>query len=316
MPDCSVILINYNTSELTHAAVASILQHTVKYSFEIIVVDNGSKKDDFLNLRSKLNELRSHNIKLVRSRINTGFGTGNMLGVQEASGDYYAFVNSDILLEKDCIGIMIDFLKENKNTGLVGGLAVDENGKEYKKFLFSLGLRKEILSEGFLNFINPKKYPSRRAKVEAPMKVDAAPGSFLVCRAADFDEIGGFDINLFLYYEEKDLAYRLKKFLKKDVYILPEARYIHLKGKSSKVSFLVKKELRLSQFYTIKKNLGLFKYLVFFSFNSLKYLLKSPFNSRNRKYLMLAMKGMSLTDSLRHQQKIQPYINPEIEHEH
>ncbi len=316
MPDCSVILINYNTYELTCAAVESILRHTQKFSSEIIVVDNGSKKDDFLALKAKLNQLQKNKIKLVRSRINTGFGTGNMLGVQEASGKYYAFVNSDILLEKDCIGIMLSFLKENENTGMVGGLAVDENGREYKKFLYGLSLRKELLSEGFLNFINSKKYPSRRAKIEKPMKVDAAPGSFLVCKAEDFDEIGGFDINLFLYYEEKDLAFRLKKQLKKDIYILPEARYIHLKGKSSKVSFLVKKELRLSQFYAIKKNLSYFKYLLFFSFNFLKYLVKSPFNSRNRKYLMLAVRGMSLTDSLRHQQKIQPYINPEVEYEH
>ena len=103
MIDVSCIIINYNTSNFTYEAVKSILdKNNDEISIEINVVDNASKKEDFLALKSSLNTLNNNKVKLIRSNINTGFGGGNMLGVDNSSPcKYYAFINNDTLQVSD-----------------------------------------------------------------------------------------------------------------------------------------------------------------------------------------------------------------------
>lgn len=303
MTTCSVIIINYNTAALTIQAARSVQQFSLKFSTELIIIDNASEEKDFLELKNGLRNLDPE-IRLVRSRFNSGFGGGNMLGVQLASGDYYAFLNSDALLQEDSIAILIDFLESHPRVAIAGARAVDQNGKAYKAFDHRLSLTKELLGDQFLTLINSKKYPSRKNGLNKPTRVGAVPGSFFICRGKDFDQVGGFDTNLFLYYEEKDLAYRMEKDLNKTIYSLPQTTYIHLKGKSTPPSLLIKKELRISQFYSIRKNLGVLAYLVFYLWNLLKFALKAPLSSKNRKYFQLLLRGVSLAESLKHQQKI------------
>ena len=300
----SVIIINYNTAHLTVQAVNSVWKYSNPATTEIIVVDNASSQEDYLELQETLPE--KPNTFLFRSRINLGFGGGNMYGVQRARGSYYAFLNSDALLVEDSLKVMETFLDQHPQVSIVGARAVDEQNKPYKGFDHSLGLRRELFGDGFLQLLNSRKFPSRRTNFKVPTKVGSVPGSFLFCRAMDFNQVGGFDTNLFLYYEEKDLSYRIMKELGKVAYLLPETQYIHLKGRSTPPSYPIMKELRLSQFYVIRKNLGTFKYLTFYSFSFLKYLFKAPFSAKNRKYLGLLLRGASLAESLKHQQTLQP----------
>lgn len=300
----SVIIINYHTAHLTEQAVNSVWSHANPATTEVIVVDNGSSEEDFHRLHLALHE--KPNTFLLRSRINLGFGGGNMYGVQKARGVYYAFLNSDAMLVEDSFKVMTSFLEQHPEVSIVGATAVDEQNQAYKGFDYSLSLRSELLGNGFLQLLNSRKFPSRWTRFQRPTKVGSVPGSFLFCRAKDFNQVGGFDTNLFLYYEEKDLSYRIMNELGKASYLLPQTSYIHLKGKSTPPSYPFKKELRISQFYTIRKNLGTFKYLIFYCFCFFKYLLKAPFSSKNRKYLGLVFRGASLAESLKHKQSIQP----------
>lgn len=305
MVTCSVIIINYNTADLTLRSVQSVLDHTTS-SNEIIVVDNASELTDFKTLEKGICAISESNIKLIRSRINTGFGGGNMAGVQHAKGDYYIFLNSDAFLQEDSIRVMIDFLENNPSAGITGARSIDENGNVYKSFDHKLNLGKEIFGDKLMSLLFPNKHPSRKKQFKTATKVGGVPGSFFACRARDFDQLGGFDTNLFLYYEEKDLAYRMEKILGQYSYTLPDTTYIHLKGKSTSPSFRMKKELKISQFYCIRKNLGLGSYFLFFTANLLKFTFKAPFSNKNRKYLLFLLGGASLTGSLKHQQKIYP----------
>lgn len=301
----SVIIINYNTAQLTLNAIDSIEKHLSPIeNFEIIIVDNASKTEDFSSLKNGLPKFQKAKIQLVRSRINVGFGAGNMIGVQAASGEFYAFMNSDVLLTEDSISKMVNFLKETPDACMAGCQAVDEFGKKYKAFDYKLSLASELLSHSLLHKLNPKKFPSRMSVATKPMKVGAVPGSLFVSRAEDFDAVGGFDTNVFLYFEEKDLAYRMQKKLKKNIYSLPDTTYIHLKGKSTGASQIIRNELKISQFYVIHKNLGAFRYFIFFLWNFLIFLLKSPFNKKNRNYLLLLLRGISVSKSMKHNQKI------------
>ncbi len=137
-----------------------------------------------------------------------------------------------------------------------------------------------------------------------PAKVGAVPGSLFCCVAKDFDEVGGFDTNLFLYFEEKDLAYRITEKLKKDIYSLPYTNYIHLKGKSTGTSQIIRNEMKIAQFYVIHKNLNSFSYLLFYFYQFIIFLIKSPFSKKNRAYLILLLQGVSVAKSIKHIQKI------------
>ena len=307
MKKCSVIIINFNTAELTLQAVHSVIEFTSNSTFEIIVVDNASHTNDFLRLKEKIAEWNDKRIHLFRSRVNLGFGGGNMQGVQHAEGQYYVFLNSDAYLQEDSISTMTAFLEKNSRVSMVGGRSVDQTGKPYKAFDHRLSLRKELFGDSILHLLNPRKYPSRKKQLSEPTRVGAVPGSFFVCRASDFDQVGGFDTNIFLYYEEKDLAFRIEKELGKEIYSLPQVNYVHLKGKSTSAGHETRKELKISQFYTIRKNLGAFKYLIFYGVNFLKILCKAPFKRKHRVFLPI-LGGAPLSQSLKHHQKITPLL--------
>jgi GT2 family glycosyltransferase len=244
MSTASIIIINFNTANLTLQAIHSIEQHiTAIENFEVIIIDNASDNEDYNDLKLGIAKLNTINIKLVKSKFNLGFGGGNMLGVQHAVGDYYVFMNSDVILKEDSVSMMIGFINTHKNTSIVGCQAVNENGQKYKGFDYGLSLANELFSNSILQFINKKKYPSRIVTTKEPLVVDSVAGSLFTCLAKDFDAVGGFDTNIFLYYEEKDLAFRIKKHLNKEVYLLPFTEYIHLKGKSS----ITSQKMRLSE---------------------------------------------------------------------
>lgn len=301
----SVIIINYNTSKLTLNAVQSIIEKVTDLAkYEIIIVDNASEKEDFESLKTEIKNLNVDFIRLVRSTINVGFGAGNMIGVQNAIGDYYLFMNSDVLLLEDSFGEMISFLNNNPTVSIVGCQAVNEKNEPFKAFDYNLSLTSELLSDSVLQLINPKKYLPRMLTTKNPVKVGAVPGSLFTCVAKDFDEIGGFDTSLFLYYEEKDLAFRITKKLKKDIYSLPYSTYIHLKGKSTPTSQKIRNEMKISQFYVIQKNLGSIKYKLFYYSQFCVFLLKSLVSKKNRSYLVLLLNGISVAKSMKHSQKI------------
>lgn len=303
----AIILINYNTASLSLQSVASIMEHTPNFKdFQLIVVDNASKPEDFLELKQGLESLKAENLKLIRSRINTGFGGGNMFGVQHAeAAEFYIFINSDVFLTEDSLNFMIDFLKATPDASIAGANSVDENGKVYKPFDYHLSLRKEIFSDNFNRLLNPKKFPNRKHVLPEPMIVGTIPGSLMVCDAADFDGVGGFDTNLFLYYEEKDLSFRLRQ-RGKETYSLPGTTFLHFKGKSTPRTYAIQQELKTSQFYSVRKNLGPLKYMIFYCSSVFKYAYKAPFSSKNRKLFFWILRGASLTESLKHKQKIVP----------
>ncbi len=101
--DISFITINYNSSHYTIELIKSIQKYTtIKY--EIILVDNSSREEDFKILEAFV--VKFDNIKLIKNRINAGFASGNMLGVNYARGEYYFFINNDTRLLNDCGMIM------------------------------------------------------------------------------------------------------------------------------------------------------------------------------------------------------------------
>lgn len=304
MFDISVILINYNSSEHSINCIRSIVEKTSKnIHYQIIITDNCSEKEDYLKLKSFCDEVNYPNLELHRSNINSGFGGGNMFGVQFANAKYLAFVNNDTLLKNDCLSILKNALDTNPNIGIAGAQAFKENGD----FMISLdhfaSPAREIIGRSFLESINSKKYPKRKKKYTNPLQVNFVPGSFMFVRADDFYEVGGFDTNIFLYYEETDLCIRLAK-KSKFAYLIPEAEFVHFHGVSTGKSLAIKKELKISLLYIMKKHYGFFGHKIVMAFLILKYFFSSILKPKNWSLFFLILIGAPLSKSLKTKQKI------------
>ena len=306
--DISCIIINYNTSKYTIDCVESIIKNTKNaLSYEIIVIDNASKIADYKALELGLKNLgNSDRLKLIKSKINLGFGAGNMLGIQNTNNcSYYAFINNDTLQVSDnCLGYLMDFMNTNPSVGITSPQMLDEN----KKFRVTIdhfsSLQREILRRALLEKINPKKYLNRKKTYDNPVKVDYVQGSFMLTRAKDFDAVGGFDTNLFLYYEESDLSLRLLKKRNQTTFLIPSLHYIHYKSASTSKGIMMKIEQKISMLYHTKKHYGWFTYKILLFFLCIRYFFTCIIKPKYLPLLLVLIQGAPLTLSLRQKQQI------------
>jgi GT2 family glycosyltransferase len=120
----SVIIINYNTFEITCDCIESVIRHTNGCAYEIVLVDNASPKDDpdeFLK--------RFPQINLIKSNENGGFAKGNNLGIAQAKGDVILLLNSDTVLTEDSISMAATAFAQHKAIGALGVRLTYEDGK-------------------------------------------------------------------------------------------------------------------------------------------------------------------------------------------
>lgn len=294
--DLSIIIINYNTSKYTINCIESIV-NTISDSinYEIILVDNCSEITDLQNLEE---QIKKHNrLKLIKNPINSGFGGGNTVGSSEAKGKFLAFVNNDTILQNDCFSILIDAMESNPSYGVCSPQSFKENGDFLPTIDHFTSPNKELFGRAFLEFINPKRYPKRKQVYSKPKRGQFVSGSFMVFRKEDFDKIGGFDTKIFLYQEETDICKRMLK-INKYAYLIPEAKFIHFHGASTKKSIAIKTELKLSTLYVIRKHYGWWAHKLILLFFIVKYFIRSFFKPEYWEIFKVLVKGGQLNHSL------------------
>ena len=297
MKDVVVIIINYNTSKYTLECIEAVVAKTSEgISYEIFVVDNNSEPSDYKNLKD--NFPKHPNISLHRSNINTGFGGGNMFGAQFANARYLLFLNNDAMLKNDCLNILYRFME---NYTMVGGYTAhnyDEHGKFIPSFDHNKGIRRLLFGRSFLEKINPKLYPKRNKEYTSAIEVNWVNGAFLFFRNEAFQKIGGFDTNIFLYWEEMDLCHRLRKQGYSSA-LVPQAKILHYQGLSIGNSKTIDKEAYISYLYVLWKNFGFVKY-VFIR----KYLILVIFLKPKKWYLLSVLLKLNPSKaSLKHKQQ-------------
>jgi len=296
MHEVAVIIINYNSTDYTLECIESVRNKTSdKLSYQVIVVDNNSEIDEYEKL--KHNFPNQTNITLHRSDLNTGFGGGNMFGAQFADAQYLLFLNNDALLLNDSLSILKKFMEEHPNVGVCTAQNYDQHHKLVPSFDHNKGLRRLVFGRGLLEKLNPKKYPKRKKEYSHPLQVDWVNGAFLFFRNKAFQKIGGFDTNIFLYFEEMDLCHRLQKNGYSTM-LVPEAKILHYQGVSIGKSRAINMEAYLSYLHILKKNYGWGKYLLIKVYLSLVLLLKP------KKWYLLStvLFGNIRRDSLRQKQ--------------
>ncbi|WP_298536581.1 glycosyltransferase family 2 protein [uncultured Algibacter sp.] len=303
--DISVVIINYNTANYTINCIESILKYTSKdISCQYLIVDNGSESENYYTLKKYIDSIsKTINIRLIRSDINTGFGSGNMIGVREAKGKYLAFINNDVLFENDCLTILKNFMDSNPNVGVCGPQAFKENSDLLPTIDHFASLGRELFGRKILESISPSKYPKRKRIYNTPQKGQFVAGSFMFFSAQDFNEIGGFDTNIFLYYEETDICMRLAK-KNKEAFLVPKGRFIHFHGASTPQKVDLKIELKISLLYVIRKHYGIVPFYFLLTYLQIKYFFSGLVKAKNWPVFIALLKQAPLTISLKHNQKI------------
>lgn len=297
----SIITVNYNSSEHTINMVNSIRSMTLPgLAYEIIIVDNASEEDQYTLL------LPLHSfpeVKIIRSRLNGGFASGNMMGVQHASGEYYLLLNNDTLFQNDVLTAFYQYAQKHPESGLMTGQLFHENGtrsSSYKKFP---ALANKLFGNSLVRFFQPNDFPSNKAVLNQPTEVSVVSGSCMFFRRDVFDAIGGLDTVFFLYCEEEDISKRVWDYGSKVIF-LPDAHITHFEGASTGRNLAIEKEFFISNRLLLEKHLPLWQSCLM-KWLQLFKLLRRSFRSAHYFHLFLfVLRGAPLKESLRYQQKI------------
>ena len=229
--DVSIIIVNFKNAKLTLDAINAINEKSSGFSYEIIVVDNSNDIIEF----NKLKELCGDKAICVNANANLGFGKGNNLGVTMSNGKYVYFLNNDTLLINNAIYELYKFLENNKNVGIVGSNLYDCNEKPYHSFCKNeLNLKNIKKNNSYISIIKRKLFRRQDFNYSSkPLKIAGnVCGASLMMLRSNFDKLGGFDKDIFMYAEETLLCYRLIHELNLEIYNIPSSKIIHLEGGS------------------------------------------------------------------------------------
>lgn len=234
MLNLSIIILNYNTKDLTLRCLESIFNHYLRKieggQIEVILVDNASSDGSVEKIK---NSKFAKKINLIESRENLGFAKGNNLGAQHAKGEYLLFLNSDTEVKDIGFERMTLFLKENPNVGILGGKLYFPDGKiqpSVGKFYNLINL--------FLMLFGAERLGALRESPNKITKVDWVSGACVMIRKNIFRKIGGFDKKIFMYMEDVELCYSAKK-IGFDTYFYPNLSLLHKERGSSNKTFAI-----------------------------------------------------------------------------
>ena len=260
--DVSVIVVNYNTLELTKNTINSVIEKTRDLNYEIILVDNASTDGSVEFFEREYTD----KVIFIKNSENLGFGRANNKGIEISKGKYVFLLNSDTLLINNAIKILFNFMENNENCGVCGGNLFDINLKPTHSFSKRLPSLKDELN--FIRKFN-KKYFNQKDEFnyrDIPVEVGYITGADMMIRKEILGKIGNFDKDFFMYYEETELTYRIKRS-GYEIISIPQAKIVHLEGKSLKfknTKFRIFVESKYKYFYKTA-NLQKCKYVYYFS---------------------------------------------------
>jgi GT2 family glycosyltransferase len=224
--DVSVIIVNWNTKDLLLDCLTSVFQTIKSITFEVWLVDNASTDGSVETAKS-----RFPGIKIIENNKNLGFAVANNRAFKRMRGRYALLLNTDTVLTDGAVEELYCFMDENPKTGLVCGQLLNQDGTKQNSIANFPSLVSFLFNETLLRILLPRRYPSKRKEYKSPIEVDSCIGACMMAHKEALDEIRFFNEDYFFFFEETDLAYRMKQAGWK-VFHVPSARIFHAQGKS------------------------------------------------------------------------------------
>ncbi|PIS14323.1 hypothetical protein COT64_03245 [Candidatus Shapirobacteria bacterium CG09_land_8_20_14_0_10_39_12] len=229
----SIIIVKYRCEEYLKKCLSSIKPDK---RWEVIIVNNDKE--------------------------NVGLGAGWNKGASKSKGKYLFFLNPDTVVLDDALEKMLVFMEENPDIAVLGP-KIYKNFKKEKQLSFcrfpdpltSLFVFSPLKSFWPNNPLFTRYVYSENKKDNQTLAVEAVSGAAILIRKNVFKKSGGFDENIFLFFEENDLCRRIDKQGAKIVFF-PKAQIIHFGGKSILGLKNPSEIFKKSRFYFFKKHYG------------------------------------------------------------
>lgn len=243
MLDLSVIILSYNTKRLTINCLESIIKNTQKINYELIVIDNASTDGSIKYLTNHRSRITAH-FRLIKNQSNLGFAKANNQGIRIAKGKYILLLNSDTKLREDSLTKMVRWMDQNPRVGVIGPTLVDTDGSIQLNGGFFPNLMRLFLWATFLDDIPgvallfgsyhlSSNIPITKGIYGKSHQQDWVSGAVFLLRKGVIDNVGGFDEDIFMYGEEVEYCFRIKKAGWR-IWYLPITKVLHIGMASSK----------------------------------------------------------------------------------
>ncbi len=227
----SVVIVNYQTFELTRDTVNSVLGYDYPFSVEVVVVDNASGDDSLARLKDYFKD----DVTFIASGENRGFAAGNNLALKDLSSDYVLLLNSDTIVWENTLENIYNYMENHPDVGACGCRVRLESGELDKACKRTFP---NVKNSFFRLFHIPTKskddnYNLTNLPDDEVYEIDCLTGAFMFMRNDALKQAGLLDETFFMYGEDIDLCYRIKHAGWKIVYY-GKSSITHLKGASSK----------------------------------------------------------------------------------
>lgn len=230
--DLSILIVSYNTREVTLECLSSLYAHPPAVPFEVILLDNASADGSAEAVAAEFPQ-----VQLIASRDNMGFAGGNNVAAERAAGRRLLLLNPDTIVLEGSLAALWDFAERHPDRGIWGGRTLFEDGSlnptscwgritPWSLFCSAAGLTYLFPKS---RLFNPEAYGGWERDSER--EVDIVTGCFLLIDRTLWERLGGFDRTFFMYAEEADLCLRAARLGYRPT-ITPAAEIIHLGGRS------------------------------------------------------------------------------------
>ena len=245
-PDISISIVSWNTRDLLDQCLESVYNTTKGIEFEVIVVDNASSDDSAMMVTAKYPQ-----VKLIQNNENVGFARANNQAYRISNGRHFMLLNPDTIAVTD-LSPIVEFLDNNAEVGVASckclnpDKSIQPNWYDYyPSFIW------ELLPEALRNLASKLIFNRNPSSNFATKWVG---GQCMTVRRACMDNVDGMDQDFFMYSEETDLCFRIKKLGKKIMHF-SGITIVHIGGQSTKsVQSKMLIELYRSKSHFIRKN--------------------------------------------------------------
>lgn len=230
--DISVIIVNWNSKDFLRKCIRSLDEQTRGVSMEIVVLDSGSFDGCGEMLAREFPRVR-----FIQSDKNLGFARGNNQAAGSATGRFLVFLNPDTELRGPALNKLFEAAVSLPKAGVLGAHLLNSDGTVQTSCLQSFPtIANQMLDAEMFR----KWFPRSRlwgmaalyAKASEPAEVEGISGACLMTPRPLFEQLGGFNEDYFMYYEDMDYCLKIQKAGWKNYYV-PAAVIVHHGGKSS-----------------------------------------------------------------------------------
>jgi len=216
---------------------------------EIFVVDNGSTDGSVAAVKERFAE-----VKFIQNEMNLGFARANNQALTLAVGKYLLLLNPDTMVKEGAIEKLISFMEAHPESGAAGGQLLNSDGSKQNSIANFPSLATELINKSLLRWLFPKAFPGKGRSYREPIEVDSVIGACMIIRRDAIEQVGLLDEDYFLFLEETDWCYRIKRDGWK-IYHVSQAEIYHFQGKGVEIE---KRRARIEYFYSryhfFKKN--------------------------------------------------------------